>query len=100
MEVRRHEGLEVYTDSASNAPEVYHNHGSKDPIMSYVQVVKAKKGPFGLSIWSLCTLVAVITALIVGAGVGGGLGAALAECKRYRHLSLIRISTYGHLQSF
>lgn len=82
MEVRRHEGLEVYTDSASSAPEVYY-HGSKDPTTSYTQVVESERGPFGLSIWSLCTLVAVVTAVIVGGAVGGGLGAALAECKRY-----------------
>jgi len=80
MEVRRHDGIEVFTDSAAHAPEVYHH---KEPVMNYTQVVEVRKGPFGLSIWSLCTLVAVITAVIVGAGVGGGLGAALASCKRY-----------------
>ncbi|RGP63843.1 hypothetical protein FLONG3_9737 [Fusarium longipes] len=80
MEVRRYEGLEVYTDSASNAPEVY-QQSSKDPMTNHIPVVGVKKGPFGLSIWTLCTLVVVITALITGAGVGGGLGAALTECK-------------------
>ncbi|RFN43967.1 hypothetical protein FIE12Z_11793, partial [Fusarium flagelliforme] len=78
MEVRRHDGMEVFTDSAAHAPEVYH---PKEPVTNYTQVVEVRKGPFGLSIWSLCTLVAVITAVIVGAGVGGGLGAALASCK-------------------
>ncbi|KAI1069197.1 hypothetical protein LB507_008745 [Fusarium sp. FIESC RH6] len=78
MEVRRHDGMEVFTDSAAHAPEVYHH---KEPMMNYTQVVEVRKGPCGLSIWSLCTLVAVITAVIVGAGVGGGLGAALASCK-------------------
>ena len=79
MEVRRHDGMEVFTDSAAHAPEVYHH---KEPITNYTQVVEVRKGPFGLSIWSLCTLVAIITAVIVGASVGGGLGAALASCKR------------------
>ncbi|KAG5664873.1 hypothetical protein KAF25_008607 [Fusarium avenaceum] len=84
--VRAHEGLEVYSvDNAANAPELNPHalpyQGYKDPISGYTHVVEPQKGPFGLSLWSLCTIVAVITALIVGAGVGGGLGAALAECK-------------------
>jgi hypothetical protein len=84
---RNQEGLEVYpVDNAANAPEVnlhaLQHQGSKDPISGYTHVFEPQKRPFGLSIWSLCTVVAVITALIVGAGVGGGLGAALAECKR------------------
>ncbi|EWZ40503.1 hypothetical protein FOCG_13544 [Fusarium oxysporum f. sp. radicis-lycopersici 26381] len=84
-ESRYHEGLEVYSDSAAHAPEVnphgVYSQGSKDPISGYVQVVEARKGPFGLSILSLCALVAIITAVVVGAGVGGGLGSALADCK-------------------
>jgi hypothetical protein len=86
-ESRYHEGLEVYSDSAAHAPEVsphgVYNQDSKDPISGYVQVVEARKGPFGLSILSLCALVAIVTAIIVGAGVGGGVGSALAQCKKY-----------------
>ncbi|KAH7235630.1 hypothetical protein BKA59DRAFT_425683 [Fusarium tricinctum] len=83
---RAHEGLEVLpVDNAANAPEVNPHalpyQGSKDPISGYTHVVEPQKRPFGLSLWSVCTVVAVITALVVGAGVGGGLGAALAECK-------------------
>ncbi|KAF5586415.1 hypothetical protein FPCIR_7914 [Fusarium pseudocircinatum] len=84
-ETRYHEGLEVYSDSAAHAPEAsphgVYSQGSKDPISGYVQVVEARKGPFGLSILSLCALVAIVTAVVVGAGVGGGLGSALASCK-------------------
>ncbi|KAI1015745.1 hypothetical protein LB503_009891 [Fusarium chuoi] len=53
-ESRYHDGLEVYSDSAAHAPEVsphgVYNQGSKDSISGYVQVVEARKGPFGLSI--------------------------------------------------
>ncbi|KAG9499704.1 hypothetical protein J7337_008163 [Fusarium musae] len=74
-ETRYQEGLEVYSDSAAHAPEVsphgVYSQGSKDPISGYVQVVEARKGPFGLSILSLCALVAIVTAVVVGAGVGG-----------------------------
>ncbi|KAF5254165.1 hypothetical protein FANTH_1047 [Fusarium anthophilum] len=84
-EPRYHEGLEIYSDSAAHAPEVsphgVYSQGSKEPIAGYVQVVEARKGPFGLSILSLCAIVAIITAVVVGAGVGGGLGSALANCK-------------------
>ncbi|KAF5702642.1 hypothetical protein FMUND_13368 [Fusarium mundagurra] len=84
-EPRYHEGLEVYSDSAAHAPEVsphgVYSPGSKDPISGYVQVIEARKGPFGLSMLGLCALVAIITAVVVGAGVGGGLGSALANCK-------------------
>ncbi|TXC11046.1 hypothetical protein FocTR4_00007559 [Fusarium oxysporum f. sp. cubense] len=35
--------------------------------------------PFGLGVWTFAALVALCTAIVVGAGVGGGLGAALAN---------------------
>ncbi|KAF4943432.1 hypothetical protein FGADI_13421 [Fusarium gaditjirri] len=90
-ESRYHEGLEVYSGSAAHAPEVsphaVYTQGSNDPISGYVQVIEARKGPFGLSLLSLCALVAIITAAVVGAGVGGGLGSALADCKSTSQVS-------------
>lgn len=86
-EPRYHEGLEVYSDSTAHAPELsphgVYSQGSKDPTSGYVQVVEARKGPFSLSMLSLCAIVAIVTAVVVGAGVGGGLGSALANCKKY-----------------
>ncbi|KAF4449060.1 hypothetical protein F53441_7604 [Fusarium austroafricanum] len=89
---RVQEGLEVYSDNEANAPELnphdaVYNHSYKDPSPEYIRVVEPWYGPFGLSAWSLCAVVAVVTALIVGAGVGGGLGAALAQCNKSSHKS-------------
>ncbi|KAF9774835.1 hypothetical protein IL306_007139 [Fusarium sp. DS 682] len=81
------EGLQVNTDGeqAAKAPEVapgYDNgnyyippgyHHPQQPSSEGVRI------PFGLGVWTFAALVALCTAIVVGAGVGGGLGAALAN---------------------
>ncbi|KAF4336700.1 hypothetical protein FBEOM_9446 [Fusarium beomiforme] len=81
------EGLQVNTDSeqAAKAPEVapgYDNGSYYIPPGYHHPQQPSSDGariPFGLGVWTFAALVALCTAIVVGAGVGGGLGAALAN---------------------
>ncbi|KAM0438614.1 hypothetical protein ACHAPT_001366 [Fusarium lateritium] len=80
------EGLQVdmHAQQAAGAPEVaptYDQDGKAYYIPPSYQASTGPKIPFGLGVWTFGALVALLTAIIVGAGVGGGLGAALANCK-------------------
>lgn len=81
------EGLQVNTDAeqAAKAPEVapgYDNGNYYIPPGYHHPQQASSDGvriPFGLGVWTFAALVALCTAIVVGAGVGGGLGAALAN---------------------
>ncbi|KAM0495600.1 hypothetical protein ACHAP8_007865 [Fusarium lateritium] len=75
------EGLQVDTHAqqSAKAPEVvpYSQNGHNHVPEYEAPTSKGQKPPFGLGLWAFAGLVALLTAVIVGAGVGGGLGAAL-----------------------
>ncbi|KAJ4315916.1 hypothetical protein N0V84_008123 [Fusarium piperis] len=80
------EGLQVATPSQT-APEVAYGQDGKPYHLPPGYEAQAQQGqkaqniPFGLGVWTFAALVALLSAIVVGAGVGGGLGAALANCK-------------------
>jgi hypothetical protein len=78
------EGLQVDThaEQAAKAPEVagYNQNGHYYVSSEYQSPApQGQRPPFGLGLWAFAGLVALLTAIVVGAGVGGGLGAALAN---------------------
>lgn len=81
------EGLQVdrHAQQAAGAPEVAYSQDGKPyhlpPRYEAQQGQKAQRIPFGLGVWTFATLVALLSAIVVGAGGGGGLGAALANCQ-------------------
>ncbi|KAM0207378.1 hypothetical protein ACHAQI_007604 [Fusarium lateritium] len=78
------EGLQVDThaEQAAKAPEVagYDQNGHYyAPPVYHQPESNGVRLPFGLGVWAFAALVALCTAIVVGAGVGGGLGAAMAN---------------------
>lgn len=82
-----------------NAPEVYHEAGGLEALPAEKQTsMEHTRGynpvyqpdrpplryPFGLGPLAFGGLVALVTAIIVGAAVGGGVGGTLASCRAHQ----------------